>query len=341
MPFPVNIVAYEKSGVTTQLVTVLTSAFIALLCPLAALGNALVFVAVLRRTDLRTVYNTSILFLAASDLAVSVVSCPAFVVYQVSKLTTNQFSCAALVIYTSAVFLCTGASLLTLILITLERYLAIFHPYKYQEHVTKRKIISLMLATWVLYSTLILLARFYFSASTVVYSVIATVLILSCVFTTLYVYCKVYALARRVRTSVGQQGSFSHTTNNNNNNCSGSSVNNTETKASVTVCCITGAVVVCFLPTVCASAVYQAKLLSPELIYHAVYPLTDSAVMLSALLDPLIYVFRTGRVRESLKQAVRGRGATPKESSRSRRTAPSSRGRELRVVHSNASSGDR
>ena len=326
LSFSVNMVTYNASQ-TSRLVSVLTSVFLALVCPFAVLGNVSVFVAVLRKAELRTVYNTSILFLAATDLVVALVPQPAFVVYQVSKIIEEHFSCTALVTYTSAVFLCSGFSILTLILITLERYLAIFHPYRYRDCVTKPRIISTTVCTWIIYGVSISLARFYFSASTVTYSIVATVLILACILITLYVYCRVYALTQRVRPvrpSVEQQGSYHENARNS------TAENVRETKSSKTVTYITGAVVLCFLPTVCASAVYQARLLHKDVIYHIIYPITDCAVLLSALLDPLIYVLRSRRIQNSLKEVFRRRVTISRESIRDRTRTANSIGVELK-----------
>ena len=101
LPLPVNTVPY-RPDVKTSIVTVFTCVFIGLACPCAIVANLMVFLGVLRKPDLRNVYNTSILFLATSDLLAGLITLPSFVAYQGSKLTTPQheFSCVALVMYT-------------------------------------------------------------------------------------------------------------------------------------------------------------------------------------------------------------------------------------------------
>lgn len=56
-------------------------------CPLTIVGNVLVFMAVLRKPQLRNVANTSILCLALTDLTVGAFVQPSYIIYQTSKLT--------------------------------------------------------------------------------------------------------------------------------------------------------------------------------------------------------------------------------------------------------------
>ena len=160
-PLVINTVRYEPDNKTSA-VTVFTCAFMALACPCAIVANVMVFLGVLRKPELRNIYNTSILFLATSDLLTGLITHPSFIAYQGSKLTKPEqdFSCIALVIYSYTNFMFTGLSVITIILMTLERYLAIFQPYKYQAFVTKRRLVTTISLVWVIWVTFITLVRF-------------------------------------------------------------------------------------------------------------------------------------------------------------------------------------
>lgn len=308
LPLPVNTVPY-RPDVKTSIVTVFTCVFIGLACPCAIVLNLMVFLGVLRKPDLRNVYNTSILFLATSDLLAGLITLPSFVVYQGSKLTSPQheFSCIALVMYTSTNFIFTGLSAITIILITMERYLAIFHPFRYQAYMTKRRIAVTISLVWVIWISFITLARFSPGASVGLYSIIAAVLLIPCILLTLFVYCKVCFLTRRVRASIGHGPTAPR-----------NAEDIQETKSSRTVAYLAGAVVLCFLPTLIIAAVYQTGKVDNNYFYHLMYPLSDLAALMTPVFDPMIYVLRSSQIRSSLREASHGRVAFSRQSNRVR-----------------------
>lgn len=324
LPLPVNTVPY-RPDVKTGIVTVFTCVFIGLACPCAIVANLMVFLGVLRKPDLRNVYNTSILFLATSDLLAGLITLPSFVAYQGSKLTTPQheFSCVALVMYTFTNFIFTGLSAITIILITLERYLAIFYPFKYQAYVTKRRIAVTISLIWVVWITFITVARFSPDASVGLYSIIAAVLLIPCIFLTLFVYCKVCVLTRQVRASIGHGPTAPR-----------NAEDIQETKSSRTVAYLAGAVVLCFLPTLVIAAVYQTGKVDGNVFYHLMYPLSDLFALMTPVFDPMIYVLRSSQIRSSLREASHVREVFLRQSNRVRaQTGPTaSTGLEIEMT---------
>jgi hypothetical protein len=298
LPFTVNMVAYVATK-GAHATTVLTCVFNGLSLPFTLIGNILVFVAVLRKLELRTVHNTSILFLAATDLLVASIAQPAFVVYQASKLhEEHSFSCEALAVYTSTVFICTGLSILTLIFITLERYFAIFYPFKYQHLVTTSRTTVVIVAIWTTWIVFISIVRFSPGTKTSTLSAIASVLILACLLLTIFVYYRVQKLVLRNRRTVSV--SVSAVTESSGENRSRRR-SLPETKTSRTAAFLTGSMVLCLLPTLITSSVFAAKATNYITLYHIIYPLTDTAVLLNSTLNPFIYVFRSQSIRQSIK----------------------------------------
>jgi len=304
LPFTVNMVPYVPSQVFNT-VTIFTCGFNAVMCIFTLVGNTLVFVGILGKQDLRTVHYTSIIFLAVTDLMVASVAQPAFVIFQASKLRASGFSCKALAVYTSTVFLCTGLSILTLIIITVERYFAIFHPFKYQHLVTTRRLVVLILTVWFLWSVFILVVRFATRTTTTTLGTIATILILSCLFITLFVYLKVQKLVNRNRRVTVPEKTLSGITE----SCAANGESAThrrnipETKSSRTVGILTGTLALCLLPTIIASAIINVT--DKTTLYHIVYPLTDTAVILNSTLNPFVYVFRSNIIRRSIRDIVK------------------------------------
>lgn len=309
-PLVINTVRYEPDNKTTS-VTVFTCVFMALACPCAIVANVMVFLGVLRKPELRNVYNTSILFLATSDLVTGLVTHPSFIAYHGSKLTTpmQDFSCIALVMYTYTNFMFTGLSVITIILITLERYLAIFHPYKYQAFVTKRRIAITISLVWVVWVAFITFVRFSPEARSGTLGVIAAILLIPCILLTVFVYCKVYCLTRRIRVSIGHELTTQRNT-----------ADIQETKSSRTVAYLAGAVVICFLPTIVVVIIQESKAIDANYFFHLLYPLTESAVLLTPVFDPIIYVLRSSKLKASLRELIRDRVLYTQSASRTRAT---------------------
>lgn len=82
--------------------------------------NLLVFMLVLKNRNLWTVFNTSVLCLASTDLLITAFIQLAFIAYQTEKYTNSSFACIPYFIKTVFGFWCIGLSFVTLALVTLE-----------------------------------------------------------------------------------------------------------------------------------------------------------------------------------------------------------------------------
>lgn len=305
-PLRVNMVPYSPDSKTFT-VTLFTCIFIGLVCPCAIATNVLVFLGILRKSELRTVYNASILFLVSTDLLTALITMPTFIVYQGTKLTNPEkdFSCVALAMYTFTTFLFTGLSVVTVILITLERYLAIFHPYKYRNHLTWRRIAVTISIAWILWIVFITHTRLSPTAGADMYSAITASMLIPCILLTFIVYCKVSVLTRRMRMTVGHELSAPRNTE-----------DIQQAKSSRTVAYLAGTVVLCFVPTLALVVVYRSQTVSHNYFYHLLYPLTDTAVLLTPIFDPIIYVLRSNNVRTSIRELLRQRDTSRPQSQR-------------------------
>lgn len=263
VPFP--------SAVLFRSVSVVLCVFNSFLCPLTVAGNILVFMAVLRKVQLRTVANTSTLCLAFTDLMVGVFVQPSYVVYQASKLTASldSFPCDKLLIYSFSGVTCICMSFLTLILISMERYLAVFYPYIYEAKVNSRRVILVTVTS--------------------------------------FVYFKIFRLVKRCNAQVNVEmsqhtGSTSEGTENDPPTLVNSSPR--EAKASKTVAFVAGTLFLCFMPTLCVTIVDQAGLAPRDLLYHVIYPIAETAVLLNSCVNPGIYVWRNRGIRRSLRELL-------------------------------------
>lgn len=83
-----------------------------------------------------------------------------------------------------------------------------------------------------------------------------------------------------------------------------SDIKSQEAKTAKTVEIITAAFFLCFVPTLCASLVHQAGAVQDGVMLHLIYPLAESVLFLTAVINPLIYVWSNAFGREGLKAAI-------------------------------------
>lgn len=278
---------------TAQIVTLITCIVNGISCPVATVENLLVFAIVLRNRNLWTVFNTSVLCLAFADLLIATFIQPAFIAYQTGKYISGDFACIPYFIKTVFEFWCVGLSFVTLALITLERYLAVFKPFRYRAFVTRSRVMCVILGGWFVWTVFSFSVRFSSNGMNLkAYSILSSILISFTLLETVFVYIKLYRVTRITDRAV----------NNNTNQADQSSdINAQETKAAKTIVFITAAFFLCFVPTLCASIAHQAGAVEDDVMLHVIYPLAECALFLTALINPVIYVWRNASVRDSLK----------------------------------------
>ena len=306
VPFP--------SAVLFRSVSVVLCVCNSFLCPLTVAGNILVFMAVLRKVQLRTVANTSILCLAFTDLMVGVFVQPSYVVYQASKLAASpdSFPCDKLLIYSFSGMICICMSFLTLILISLERYLAVFYPYVYEAKVNSSRVILVTVTVWVISIGILLTVRFLFGINSNEETGVTSLVIITNFLVTSFVYFKIFILVRRCNAQVHVAGMSQQsqptgsTSERSTENDPPTQVNSSprEAKASKTVAFVAGTLFLCFTPTLCVSIVDQAGLAHRDLLYHVIYPVAETAVLLNSCVNPGIYVWRNRGIRRSLGELL-------------------------------------
>lgn len=273
-----------------------------LLCPFTIAGNLLVFVAVLRKADLRNVANTSILCLAFTDLMVGCFVQPSYIIYQASKLNAgpDKFPCEQLLIYSFSGVICICMSFLTLILISLERYLAVFYPYRYIEKVNSKRVVAVSVAVWGISIAILLAVRLLFGINSTEETALISLVIIINFLVTSFVYFKIFRLVKRCNATVNVEMSHNTSSSENSHPPSQMHSNSREAKASKTVAFVAGTLFLCFTPTLCATIVVQAGLARKELLYHVIYPIAETAVLMNSCLNPGIYVWRSRGIRRSL-----------------------------------------
>jgi hypothetical protein len=121
------------------------------------LANSLVIMAYYRNPHLRTIENTIFLLLAITDISVTALGQPAYVTAGFRVLLGKR-DCLVwdIAILSSSLFL--GLSLLTITILSLQSYITLAYPYRFQMIITKRRLKIIVILSWLLISMLTLVA---------------------------------------------------------------------------------------------------------------------------------------------------------------------------------------
>lgn len=116
----------------------------------ALIGNVLVILSVLTFWKLRqSITNFFILSLAFADLLVALIVMPfnAMIIINAGRWLLGRWMCD---IYNSNDVLFSTASIIHLVCISIDRYIAIVYPFLYENIITRRRAYLMIAATWIL-----------------------------------------------------------------------------------------------------------------------------------------------------------------------------------------------
>ena len=244
--------------------------------------------------------KTLLLSLAVSDLGVGLLVHPLYIVLLVMNIEQNTNN--RIYIMVSKAKLISGhllcvASFLGIIALTVDRFLAIHLHLRYQELVTHRRVVTVVISVWVWCScfSLFALNRVLENVLAVIYATIAAV----CLTTTGLIYCKIYSIVRHHTNQihalqlqpVGQ-------------NQNGELANAARLKKTALATFYVYVVfVVCFLPFICVKAAYQIYGVS-ELRLHLLY-YSRTLMYLNSSLNPLVYCWKMRNIRQAVISVLR------------------------------------
>ena len=244
--------------------------------------------------------KTLLLSLAVSDLGVGLLVHPLYIACLVMNIEQSANKRLYNTVYTAQRlfgYLICDASFLGIIALTVDRFLAIHLHLRYQELVTHKRVIAVVIAVWVLCLCIssFVLNRILENVLDIIHATIGAV----CLTTTGLIYCKIYSIVRHHTNQihalqlqpVGQ-------------NQNGELANAARLKKTALATFYVYVVfVVCFLPFICVNAAYQIYGES-ELRLHLLYYST-TLVYLNSSLNPLVYCWKMRNIRQAVISVLR------------------------------------
>ena len=243
--------------------------------------------------------RTLLLSLAASDVGAGLLVQPFYIYTLVSRLKQKRIDCISYKGLLAAItFFCTS-SLLNIVTISVDRFLAVHLHLRYQELVTHKRVIAAVISIWLL-SAIISSSVFWdtYIISRVIWLVIMTV----CLIVVVTVYWRIYIVLKRHKNQIRglqiqevQQG-----------------VQNGDLsnflklrKSALGTFCVCIVFLICYLPCYILSFLFLARPISLISLYEARLYVT-TLFFLNSTLKPVIYCWKMGPIRRTLMDIMRG-----------------------------------
>ena len=250
--------------------------------------------------------KTLLLSLAVSDLGVGLTVQPLHIAILLMKLEPNRTFTAFLVL----LYLLSYASFLGVTALTLDRFLAIHLHLRYNELVTHKRVVAVVILIWI-FSAILSSIRLLVPGRNDAYVIFATIEIF-CLITTAVLYCKIYLAVRHHTNQI-------HTLQVQQEAQNGEMAKAARLrKSAVATFYVYLVFLVCYLPRICSMIFVATRSKGSSTAINIWFPYTYTLVFINSSLNPLIYCWKMSHVRLAIMDILRKILAQLRHNSKSR-----------------------
>ena len=274
--------AFENEN-TPHLLIVLNSTVNIILMIVSIIANSLVIAAVWKTPSLRYPSNLFLCNLALSDVIVGLIVEPFYLTVELLKMHgyPKGDDCTLETAFSVIAFLVCGVSFGNVTLVSMDRYMAIHYPLRYDTIVTIPRVYVLIISCWVLnafFSTI-------FPWNEVVFGYLVTVVCAIFLTMSTIIHIKIYRIVRRHRGVIQAQEQAVHSTN--------TEFNMTGfKKTALNTSIVLFFLLLCYLPFTVACILLILTDESPIL-----WRVASTTVYLNSALNPFLYCWRLSALR--------------------------------------------
>ena len=264
------------------------------------IGNAMVLWLFYKNKSLRTISNRFLASLCVADLLAGLVVDPVYIAIRVFAQPRKDNILLKVI---SMVWIhSTAATVFNLCCVSVDRFIAIRFPFRYQDIMTKKRCYSVIIMVWLIslflpFSRILVgnatwttVKDFWFTLSLIFFALPLTVVSLCYV----WIFTVVKKQAGRIKRENVQ--------NSNEMNSPVRAIQNH--KAIKTIGFVLGVFILSWMPSLVVSVVHYVtksdECFSSKLLY-IVRPWIEAVGLTSSAINPWIYVFRNGEFREALR----------------------------------------
>ena len=242
--------------------------------------------------------KTLLLSLAVSDLGVGLLVQPLYVALLVMLIQENtQTRTFEFMnnLYVKIATLFTYASFFGVVALATDRFLAIHLHLRYQELVTHKRVVAVVISTWILSAIVMLLSGWILSdVVTIIFLTVDGV----CYLTTALFYFKIFSAVRYHSNQI--QVLEEQLAQNNGGNMENAA---RERRAAVDTFYVFLAFLICYLPNMCYWIIQKSTGPSTGLRHFGLH--SNTLVFLNSSLNPLIYSWKMRPVRHAIMEILR------------------------------------
>ncbi|KAL9956622.1 hypothetical protein ACROYT_G038125 [Oculina patagonica] len=278
----------------------LRSTFIAIcvfnsfLCYTATLWNTVAIYAMRKTSSLPKTLKTLLLSLAVSDVGVGLVGQPLYTALLVKWIQQNNPSCSTYKTFVIITQFFTAASFLGVVALSVDRFLAIHLHLRYQELVTHKRVVAVVISIWALsalYSSMTLWVPYD------IHSLITFILAFVCLVLTTLVYIRIYLAVQHHKNQIqalqvqqvaqtGEMANFA-----------------TLIKSAAGIFYVYLMFLFCYLPYFIASV--ALKMHGPSIALKGYFISSFTVVYLNSSLNPVIYCWKMRHIRHAIMDILR------------------------------------
>ena len=256
--------------------------------------NIVTFYAIHKTSTMPNTLKTLLLSLACSDVAVGLFSQPLYTVFLINWLRLDNPSCNTQQVRTISSSLFSAASFHGVVAVSVDRFLAVHLHLRYQELVTHRRVVVVVIGKWLCSAFVSSIALWGLpSARSITESVVAAFGLI----VTFVVYIRIYLTVRRHKNQIHsmQVQEVAHS----------DEIKNLIVliKTAVSIFYVYLVLLICYLPSSICMAVIQIYGSSIALKQFFLYSVT--LVFLNSSLNPVIYCWKMRHVRHAIIDILR------------------------------------
>ena len=256
--------------------------------------NCVAIYAIRKTSLLPRTLKTLLLSLAVSDVGVGLVGQPYYTSLLVKWLQQNEPGCNTYMVFIVITCVFSLASSLGVLAVSVDRFLAIHLHLRYQELVTHKRVVAVVILIWVVSAFRSLMTLFVSDRILNLFSVAFSVVGLF--FTTL-VYIRIYLTVRRHKNQIQvlQVQQVAQT---------GEMVNFARLiKSAVGVFYVHIVYLVCYLPFLVSAVMF--KMCGPSITWKRYALFSFTLVFLNSSLNPVIYCWKMRHIRHAVINILR------------------------------------
>ena len=238
-----------------------------------------------------------LLSLAVSDLGVGLLVQPLYITRLVMMIKENTqtryFDITLNSFYVTATFL-SYASFFGVVALTADRFLALHLHLRYQELVTHKRVVAVVISIWIISAIPMLLFIWIPNAAKIISVPVDSV----CYLTTAFFYFKIYLAVRHHSNQIHVlQAQLAQ-------NNEGDMTNAVrERKTAVGTFYVYLVFLICYLPSTCYGIIHRSAGPSTMLFQFGLY--ANTLIFLNSTLNPLIYSWKMRHVRHAVMEILR------------------------------------